>query len=68
MRLPPGFFVTGTGTGVGKSLVACGLAYALRHAGKRVAAIKPFETGVSERADDAHAQQCLDDSGSNSAS
>ncbi len=41
--------VTGTDTGVGKTLVACALAAALRARGVRVAAMKPVETGVAER-------------------
>ena len=41
--------VTGTDTGVGKTLVACALAAALRARGTAVAAMKPFETGVAER-------------------
>ena len=39
--------VTGTDTGVGKTVVACGLAAALHRRGLRVAAMKPVETGVS---------------------
>lgn len=42
--------ITGTDTGVGKTLLACGLTAALRHRQLRVAAMKPIETGV--RADD----------------
>ena len=41
-----GAFITGVGTGVGKTWVARGLARALRRQGRRVAAIKPIETGV----------------------
>ncbi len=41
--------VTGTDTGVGKTLVTCALVTALRTAGLRVAAMKPVETGVTER-------------------
>jgi dethiobiotin synthetase len=37
--------ITGTGSGVGKTWVACALARALRDAGKAVIAIKPVETG-----------------------
>lgn len=48
-----GAFVTGTGTGVGKTFVARGLARALRADGLRVAAIKPVETGCAPRAQDA---------------
>jgi dethiobiotin synthetase len=42
----PGLFVTGTDTGVGKSVVACALARALRAQGIDVGAMKPIETGV----------------------
>jgi dethiobiotin synthetase len=38
--------VTGTDTGVGKTVVSCALAAGLRRAGLRVAALKPVETGV----------------------
>lgn len=38
-------FVTGTGTGVGKTVVACALARALRAAGRDIVALKPIETG-----------------------
>ncbi len=41
-----GLFVTGTDTGVGKTVVACALARALRAAGIGVGAMKPVETGV----------------------
>lgn len=40
-----GFFVTGTDTGVGKTLVACGLARSLRELGFKVGVMKPAETG-----------------------
>jgi dethiobiotin synthetase len=39
--------ITGTDTGVGKTLVACAIAAGLRKRGLRVAAMKPVETGVS---------------------
>ena len=42
----PGFFVTGTDTGVGKTLVACALARGLRGRGLDVGVMKPVETGV----------------------
>jgi dethiobiotin synthetase len=45
-------FVTGTDTGVGKTVVAASLCAALRAAGRRVAAVKPVLTGLDE-ADDA---------------
>ena len=46
-------FVTGTDTGVGKTFVACALAHALRAAGRRVMVMKPVETGVTDRPEDA---------------
>jgi dethiobiotin synthetase len=45
----PGLFVTGTDTGVGKTVVACGLAAALRARGSDVGAMKPIATGGIER-------------------
>jgi len=45
--------VTGTGTGVGKTVVTAGVCAALRRRGLRAAAIKPVATGVApERAGD----------------
>ncbi len=41
-----GFFVTGTDTGVGKTVVACALVRALRGRGLDVGVMKPIETGV----------------------
>ncbi|MEN8182011.1 MAG: dethiobiotin synthase, partial [Myxococcota bacterium] len=41
-----GLFVTGTDTGVGKTLVACALVRELRRRGHDVGAMKPVETGV----------------------
>lgn len=46
-------FVTGTDTGVGKTFVACGLAHALRAAGRTVTVMKPVETGVETAPEDA---------------
>ena len=43
-----GCFVTGTDTGVGKTLVACALLRALRARGIDAAGFKPVETGVGE--------------------
>jgi len=43
-----GIFVSGTGTGVGKTFVTRAIAAALRANGKRVAALKPVETGRVE--------------------
>ena len=39
--------VTGTDTGVGKTVVTAALAAALRVAGSRVAVVKPVQTGVA---------------------
>ena len=44
----PGIFVTGTDTGVGKTLVSRALIAAFRKAGRKVGAMKPIETGVGE--------------------
>lgn len=48
LRLPPGLFITATGTGSGKTFVARGLAAALTARGEKVAAIKPIETGFPD--------------------
>ena len=45
--------ITGTDTGVGKTFVACALAGALRARGRRVAVMKPVETGVEGDPEDA---------------
>jgi len=39
--------ITGTDTGVGKTLVGCGISAALTRRGFRVTAMKPIETGVA---------------------
>lgn len=49
------YFVTGTGTGVGKTWVTRGLARAAAHEGLRVVALKPYETGCAPHALDARA-------------
>lgn len=41
-----GFFVTGTDTGIGKTVVACALARAFAAAGERVAVMKPIASGA----------------------
>ena len=46
-----GLFVTGTDTGVGKTVVAASILAALRERGERVAAFKPVLTGTDEPAD-----------------
>jgi dethiobiotin synthetase len=45
---PRGLFVSGTDTGVGKTVVAGAIAAALRARGERVAAYKPVVTGLDE--------------------
>jgi dethiobiotin synthetase len=48
-RVPPdGFFVTGTGTEVGKTVVAAALARTLAAEGRTVAVFKPAVTGLEE--------------------
>jgi len=42
-----GYFITGTDTGVGKTLIAGALAAGLRRHGKRVGVMKPCETGCA---------------------
>jgi dethiobiotin synthetase len=42
-----GVFITGTDTGVGKTLVAAALAVGLRRLGRTVGVMKPVETGIS---------------------
>jgi dethiobiotin synthetase len=44
-----GLFITGTGTGVGKTYVAALIARALRATGKRVGVYKPVASGCAER-------------------
>jgi dethiobiotin synthetase len=43
-----GLFVTGTGTGVGKTVVAAAIAHAARGAGDRVAVFKPAVSGLDD--------------------
>jgi dethiobiotin synthetase len=52
-RRPRAFFVTGTDTGVGKTLVSAALLIAARRRGLAVAAMKPAESGCPRDADDA---------------
>jgi dethiobiotin synthetase len=47
-----GVFVTGTGTGVGKTVVAAVIAHTLAAAGETVAVFKPAVTGLDETAAD----------------
>lgn len=46
-------FVTGTGTGVGKTWVTTALVQSLRSRGRSVSAVKPIETGCEPTAQDA---------------
>jgi dethiobiotin synthetase len=45
-----GFFVAGTDTGVGKTLVACALLHAFARDGRRVVGMKPVAAGASDAA------------------
>lgn len=47
MKKAMGIFVTGTDTGVGKTVVAAGLALVLRERGMRVGVMKPVATGCT---------------------
>jgi dethiobiotin synthetase len=47
-----GLFITGTGTGVGKTFVASLIVRALRKAGKRVGVYKPVASGCERRDDE----------------
>lgn len=44
-------FVTGTGTGIGKTVVTAGLVRLLRQAGRRAVPMKPFQTGCTRAAE-----------------
>ena len=46
-----GWFITGTDTGVGKTLVACALVDALARAGHKVAGMKPVASGARRTPD-----------------
>ena len=47
-----GYFITGTDTGIGKTVVACALIRALRAAGRHVDPRKPVESGCERRGDE----------------
>src|SRR5260370_16173912 len=49
MSSKPGFLISGTDTGVGKTRVGCGLAAGFRKLGLRVGVMKPAETGCEAR-------------------
>jgi len=55
MASTPGLFVTGTGTEVGKTVVAAAIARTLAVEGKRVAVFKPAVTGLEEDGETDHA-------------
>lgn len=55
MRRLPGLFVTGTDTGVGKTVVAAAIARSLVEAGARVGVLKPVATGADPVIEDADA-------------
>ena len=55
MAAAQGFFVTGTGTEVGKTVVAAVLAQNLRQKGSTVAVFKPAVTGLDEPGETDHA-------------
>lgn len=48
---PRGYFIVGTDTGVGKTLVACALLHAFARAGHRAVGMKPVAAGAARRAD-----------------
>jgi dethiobiotin synthetase len=50
-----GFFITGTGTEVGKTVVAAVIARSLLAAGARVAVFKPVESGLEDDSEPDHA-------------
>jgi dethiobiotin synthetase len=47
---PPGYFITGTDTGVGKTMVTLGLMRCLQDRGRRVVAMKPVASGCQHTA------------------
>ncbi len=46
----PGYFITGTDTGVGKTTITLGLMHCLQSRGRRVAALKPVASGCQATA------------------
>lgn len=48
---PRGLFVTGTDTGIGKTLVSCAILRSLRRRGRRIGVYKPAETGCPRDAE-----------------
>jgi len=49
MKKPCGFFITGTDTGVGKTVIAAALIRALNMLGMKTAGMKPVESGCARR-------------------
>jgi dethiobiotin synthetase len=54
-----GFFITGTDTGVGKTVVTAGLAGFYRQLGMRVGVMKPIESGCKRLEDGLHPEDAL---------
>jgi len=54
-----GFFIAGTDTGVGKTVVAAGLASCYRQLGMRVGIMKPIESGCKRLENGLHPQDAL---------
>ena len=54
-----GFFITGTDTGVGKTVIAAGLASFYRQLGMRVGVMKPIESGCKRLEDGLYPQDAL---------
>ena len=48
-----GIFITGTDTGIGKTIVTCGIALSLKAKGLDVGIMKPIETGCNPNPEDA---------------
>jgi dethiobiotin synthetase len=46
-----GYFITGTDTGVGKTLIACAMLHAFARAGRRVVGMKPVAAGATRSAE-----------------
>ena len=61
MRRPSGIFVTGTDTGVGKTVVACALAAWCRAQGLKVGVMKPIATGGRRARDGGRARWVSED-------
>lgn len=54
-----GILITGTDTGVGKTVVGCGLAASLTALGKTVGVLKPVETGCSVQDEALHPEDAV---------